>query len=74
MSGKVYGAEEMVSLVDSALDFWLTTGRFNAAFEKRLQNVLGVLCPDLQFRFICQFISPERIDLADDGKSIGAGG
>ena len=42
VSGKVYGAEEMVSLVDSALDFWLTTGRFNAAFEKRLQDVLGV--------------------------------
>ena len=35
-AGKVFGAEEMQSLVDSALDFWLTTGRFNEAFEKRL--------------------------------------
>ncbi len=34
--GKVFGAPEMGSLVDSALDFWLTTGRFNDAFEARL--------------------------------------
>jgi CDP-6-deoxy-D-xylo-4-hexulose-3-dehydrase len=32
-SGKVLGAQEMRFLVDSCLDFWLTTGRFNAAFE-----------------------------------------
>jgi CDP-6-deoxy-D-xylo-4-hexulose-3-dehydrase len=36
VSGKVAGPEEMVNLVDSALDFWLTTGRFNDAFEQRL--------------------------------------
>ncbi|MGE4481372.1 lipopolysaccharide biosynthesis protein RfbH [Acidocella sp.] len=36
VSGKVYGQEEMVNLVDSALDFWLTTGRFNDEFERRL--------------------------------------
>ena len=36
VSGKVYGAPDMQSLVDSSLDFWLTTGRFNAAFEERL--------------------------------------
>ncbi len=41
VSGKVYGASEMVSLVDSALDFWLTTGRFNAAFEKKLAGFIG---------------------------------
>jgi CDP-6-deoxy-D-xylo-4-hexulose-3-dehydrase len=40
VSGKVYGAPEMVSLVDSALDFWLTTGRFNEAFEARLASLL----------------------------------
>jgi CDP-4-dehydro-6-deoxyglucose reductase, E1 len=43
VSGKVYGAPEMVSLVDSALDFWLTTGRFNRAFEQRLHRTLGVM-------------------------------
>ncbi len=42
VSGKVYGAEEMRSLVDASLDFWLTTGRFNTAFEKRLREYLGV--------------------------------
>ena len=42
VSGKVYGAEEMRSLVDSSLDFWLTTGRFNAAFEERLARRVGV--------------------------------
>jgi len=39
VSGKVYAAPEMVNLVDSALDFWLTTGRFNDAFEARLVQV-----------------------------------
>ncbi|HIK58606.1 MAG: lipopolysaccharide biosynthesis protein RfbH [Nitrospira sp.] len=42
VSGKVYGAKEMRTLVDSALDFWLTTGRFNDAFEKKLAAFLGV--------------------------------
>lgn len=42
VSGKVYGATDMQSLVDSALDFWLTTGRFNTAFEERLAARLGV--------------------------------
>ena len=42
VSGKVYGAEDMQMLVDSALDFWLTTGRFNTAFEERLAGRLGV--------------------------------
>jgi CDP-6-deoxy-D-xylo-4-hexulose-3-dehydrase len=42
VSGKVYGAEDMQALVDSSLDFWLTTGRFNAIFEERLSDRLGV--------------------------------
>lgn len=41
VSGKVYGAEEMALLVDSSLDFWLTTGRFNDAFEQRLAERVG---------------------------------
>jgi CDP-4-dehydro-6-deoxyglucose reductase, E1 len=40
-SGKVIGAAEIRMLVDSALDGWLTTGRFNDAFEKRLAGFLG---------------------------------
>lgn len=42
VSGRVYGAEELRSLVDASLDFWLTTGRFNDAFEKKLGEFLGV--------------------------------
>lgn len=42
VSGRVYGARDMQFLVDSALDFWLTTGRFNEAFEQRLALRLGL--------------------------------
>ena len=42
VSGKVFDAAEMVSLIDSSLDFWLTTGRFAAAFEERFADWLGV--------------------------------
>ena len=42
VSGKVCGPADMRSLVDSALDFWLTTGRFNASFEERLRKRIGV--------------------------------
>ena len=41
VSGRVFGPADMASLVDSALDFWLTTGRFNDAFEKRLSDYIG---------------------------------
>jgi CDP-6-deoxy-D-xylo-4-hexulose-3-dehydrase len=41
VSGKVVGAEDMRHLVHSALDFWLTAGRFNDAFEARLAEVAG---------------------------------
>lgn len=42
VSGRCYDASDMKSLVDSALDFWLTTGRFNAAFEAKLAKRVGV--------------------------------
>lgn len=42
VSGKVIGAPEIRNLVDASLDAWLTTGRFNEAFEKRLRKFLGV--------------------------------
>ena len=40
-SGKVLGANELQFMVDASLDGWLTTGRFNKAFEERLANYLG---------------------------------
>jgi CDP-6-deoxy-D-xylo-4-hexulose-3-dehydrase len=42
VSGKVYDESDMQMLVDSALDFWLTTGRFNQQFEEKLAKRLGV--------------------------------
>jgi CDP-4-dehydro-6-deoxyglucose reductase, E1 len=42
VSGKVLGAAELKNMVEASLDGWLTTGRFNAAFEKRLAEYLGV--------------------------------
>lgn len=42
VSGRVYGPEELEVLVDASFDFWLTTGRFNDAFEKKLEGFLGV--------------------------------
>jgi len=41
-SGKLIGAPEIRNLVDAALDGWLTTGRFNAEFERRLSGYLDV--------------------------------
>ena len=42
VSGKVFDEKDLVSLSDSGLDFWLTTGRFAAAFEKKLAQRIGV--------------------------------
>lgn len=41
-AARVYDEKEMCSLVDSALDFWLTTGRFADQFEKEFAAWLGV--------------------------------
>ncbi|MBA4686410.1 MAG: lipopolysaccharide biosynthesis protein RfbH [Candidatus Galacturonibacter soehngenii] len=39
---RVYGHEEMVNLVDSSLEFWLTAGRYTDEFEKKFAQYLGV--------------------------------
>ena len=41
-SGKLIGAEELKNMVDASLDGWLTTGRFNDLFEKKLADFIGV--------------------------------
>lgn len=41
-SGRVFDEKEMMALTDAMLDFWLTTGRFSARFEKEFANYLGV--------------------------------
>ena len=42
VSGKVFDADEMQHLVDSSLDFWLTTGRFAEQFETQFAKVMGM--------------------------------
>jgi len=41
VSGRVFDAAEIGSLVDASLDFWLTTGRFAADFERRFARFCG---------------------------------
>jgi CDP-4-dehydro-6-deoxyglucose reductase, E1 len=41
-SGKVIGAQELKNMVEASLDGWLTTGRFNAEFEKKLAAFIGI--------------------------------
>ncbi len=42
VSGKVFDEQELVKLVDSSLDFWLTTGRYALEFEERFAQWIGV--------------------------------
>ena len=41
-AGRVYDEKEIISLVDSALDFWLTAGRYTNQFETEFAEFLGV--------------------------------
>jgi CDP-6-deoxy-D-xylo-4-hexulose-3-dehydrase len=41
-ASRVYDHEEMVNLVDSALEFWLTAGRYTDQFEKNFAKYLNV--------------------------------
>jgi CDP-6-deoxy-D-xylo-4-hexulose-3-dehydrase len=42
VSGRVFDERELVELVDSSLDFWLTTGRFAERFERDFARWFGV--------------------------------
>lgn len=41
-ASRVFDHDEMINLVDSSLDFWLTSGRYHDEFEKNLAKYLGV--------------------------------
>lgn len=41
-AGRVFDEHEMVNLVDSSLDFWLTYGTYSKKFEKEFAKTLGV--------------------------------
>ncbi|MCG2726530.1 MAG: lipopolysaccharide biosynthesis protein RfbH [Elusimicrobia bacterium] len=40
--GRIYDEKEMINLVDSALEFWLTSGKYCAEFEKEFAKFLGI--------------------------------
>ncbi|MGB8783352.1 MAG: lipopolysaccharide biosynthesis protein RfbH [Terriglobales bacterium] len=42
ISGRVFDEQELQLLVDSSLDFWLTTGRFAEQFEREFAKFVGV--------------------------------
>ena len=41
-ASRVYDSREMVNLVDSSLEFWLTAGRYTERFEREMAQYLGV--------------------------------
>ena len=41
VSGKVIGREEIKNMIEASLDGWLTTGRFNKEFEKKIAEAVG---------------------------------
>jgi CDP-6-deoxy-D-xylo-4-hexulose-3-dehydrase len=41
-AGRVFDDDELVHLVEAALDFWLTTGRFACQFERQFARFFGV--------------------------------
>nr|WP_288825663.1 lipopolysaccharide biosynthesis protein RfbH [uncultured Clostridium sp.] len=41
-ASRVYDSKEMVNLVDSSLEFWLTSGRYTDEFEKKFAKYLNV--------------------------------
>ena len=41
-ASRVYDHQEMVNLVDSSLEFWLTSGRYTVEFENKLAEYLHV--------------------------------
>jgi CDP-6-deoxy-D-xylo-4-hexulose-3-dehydrase len=47
VAGKVFDERDLQSLVESSLDFWLTTGRFAEEFERKFARRVGVRCARL---------------------------
>lgn len=46
-AARVFDEEEMLNLIDSSLEFWLTSGRYTVEFEKGLSKYLGLKQPSL---------------------------
>jgi CDP-4-dehydro-6-deoxyglucose reductase, E1 len=84
VAGRVFDAADVSSLVDSALDFWLTTGRFAHQFERDFARFLGIrhaiLCnsgSSANLLAISALTSPNladrRLQLGDEVITVAAG-
>jgi len=74
-SGKVIGAPELELMVSACLYGWLTTGRFNTAFEQKLSAFIGVRhLLHHQFRLISQFTGAGSADITCTGRTGTAAG
>ena len=51
-ASRVYNHEEIENLVDSALEFWLTSGRYTAEFEKNWRNIWGYVIAALSIQVL----------------------
>ena len=68
VSGKVFDGEDVRTLVDASLDFWLTTGRFAEQFEREFARFMGVRCGLAgELRLLGQPAGPHRPHLAAAG-------
>ena len=75
VSGKVIGAEDICSVVDSALDGWFTTGRFAREFERRLAQVCrSAFGEPGELRIEREPGGAERADLAQAGRAAAEAG
>jgi len=41
-AGRVFDEKELINLVDSSLDFWLTEGRYSELFAEKIADLLGI--------------------------------
>jgi CDP-6-deoxy-D-xylo-4-hexulose-3-dehydrase len=83
-AGRIYDEREMVNLVDAALDFWLTAGRYADRFEKELAEFLGLRCCSLVnsgssanllafMALTSDKLSDRKIDRGDEVITVAAG-
>ena len=74
-ASRVYDSQEMMNLVDSALEFWLTAGRYADQFEKKICGIPGnpFLFPG-KFRFLSQPSGVYGADLSPSEGTPGAAG
>ncbi len=74
-ASRVYDRTEMTNLVDSALEFWLTSGRYTDEFEENFARYLGIrFCSPGKLGFFRQSAGIYGADLPASRRSSGKAG